>query len=92
MSSRTATLLATLFAALPATVLLVGSVALAAPASAGPAVESRVSDSASCVGRVFVPQALGDPGAVARRIAEIKGFIDVPFGTPISGLARTTDC
>ncbi|QIK66373.1 hypothetical protein G7072_08380 [Nocardioides sp. HDW12B] len=91
MSSRTATLSATL----AATVLLAGSVALAAPASAaptGPAVQSRVSDSASCVGKVFVPQALDDPGTVARRIAEIKGFIDVPFGTPISGLARTTDC
>jgi hypothetical protein len=56
------------------------------------------SSNASCVGQVFVPQATGDPGAIADRIAFIKEFIlpdlGINFGEPISGLARTprADC
>jgi hypothetical protein len=42
---------------------------------------------------VFVPQATGEPGTVADRIAFIKEFIlpelGINFGMPISGLART---
>ena len=56
------------------------------------------ASNASCVGQVFVPQATGDPGAIADRIAFIKEFIlpdlGINFGEPISGLARTprADC
>lgn len=62
------------------------ALALAAPASATP------SPNASCVGRVFQPQAVGEPGAVADRIAEIKGFIDISFGAVIGDFARWPDC
>ena len=74
---------------------LVGGTAVsahAAPPGGAPPV------SASCVGQIFVPQATGEPGTVARRIAEIKEFLPLievkNFGEPISGLARTPkdDC
>ena len=68
---------------------VIGSLGLAAPASA---VESKVNPNASCVGTTFVPQAVGDPGAIARRIAEIKGFIDVSFGAVIGDFARWEEC
>jgi hypothetical protein len=68
---------------------VIGSVGLAAPASA---VEVGVSPNASCVGQVFVPQATGDPGAIADRIAEIKGFGFGKFGWIISDFARWEDC
>ncbi|KGN31740.1 hypothetical protein N802_03400 [Knoellia sinensis KCTC 19936] len=63
-----------------AALAITGTVVLATPAAAGP------SPRASCVGQVFVPQATGDPGAIARRIAEIKGFIDIPWGQVVSDL------
>ena len=57
------------------------------------AIDSGPSSNASCVGQVFVPQATGEPGTVADRIAFIKEFIlpelGINFGMPISGLART---
>ncbi|KGN40362.1 hypothetical protein N801_14520 [Knoellia aerolata DSM 18566] len=62
-----------------------GAVGLASPAAAGP------SPHASCVGQVFVPQATGDPRAIAVRIAEIKGFIDVPWGQVVSDLLAHWD-
>lgn len=68
---------------------VIGSVGLAAPASA---VESKVNPNASCVGQVFVPQAVGEPGAIAARIAEIKSFIPVSFGVVIGDFARWEDC
>jgi hypothetical protein len=69
---------------------LAGSIALAAPASA---VESKVSPNASCVGQVFVPQAVGEPGAIAARVAEIKGYGFGSFGSIIGGsFAHWEDC
>lgn len=68
---------------------VIGSLGLAAPASAA---ESNVDPNASCVGTTFVPQAVGDPGAIARRIAEIKSFIPVSFGVVIGDFARWEDC
>lgn len=68
---------------------VIGSLGLAAPASA---VESQVNPNASCVGTTFVPQAVGEPGAIARRIAEIKSFIPVSFGAVIGDFARWEDC
>lgn len=68
---------------------VIGSLAFAVPASAS---EPAVSPNASCVGTTFVPQAVGDPGAVARRIAEIKSFIPVSFGAVIGDFARWEDC
>ncbi|KRF00667.1 hypothetical protein ASG88_09410 [Nocardioides sp. Soil777] len=64
----------------------------AAPASAEPRPE--VTDpNASCVGQVFAPQAVHlEPGAIAARIAEIKGFIPVSFGAVIGDFARWPDC
>ncbi len=72
-----------------AALAVIGSIGLAAPASAA---ESTVNPNASCVGQVFVPQAVGDPGAIARRIAEIKGFGFGSFGSIIGGFARWEDC
>lgn len=66
-----------------------GSLGFAAPASAA---EPRVDPHASCVGTTFVPQAVGEPGAIAARIAEIKGFIDVSFGAIIGDFARWEEC
>lgn len=68
---------------------VIGSIGLAAPASA---VESKVNPNASCVGQTFVPQAVGEPGAIAARIAEIKSFIPVSFGVVIGDFARWEDC
>jgi hypothetical protein len=69
---------------------VVGSLGLAAPASA---TESRVNPNASCVGQVFVPQAVGEPGAIAARVAEIKGFGFGSFGSIIGGsFAHWEDC
>lgn len=68
-------------------------VALAAAATvglAGPAAASP-SPQANCVGQVFVPQATGDPQAIALRIAEIKGFIDVPWGEVVRELLVPLD-
>jgi hypothetical protein len=70
--------------------LLLASPATAAPPSGGP------SGQASCVGQVFVPQATGEPRAIADRIHEIKQ-VDLPlyggnFGQAISGLARDSWC
>ena len=73
-----------------AAVALVGSIALASPASAA---ESKVNPHASCVGQVFVPQAVGEPGAIAARVAEIKGFGFGSFGSIIGGdFAHWDDC
>lgn len=68
---------------------VVGSIGLAAPAVAA---EHTPSPNASCVGQVFQPQATGDPGAIARRIAEIKSFIPVSFGVVIGDFARWENC
>ena len=69
---------------------VIGSIGLAAPASA---VEPNVSPNASCVGQVFVPQATGEPKAIALRIAEIKGFGFGSFGSIIGGsFAHLEDC
>ncbi|GAA4047590.1 hypothetical protein [Agromyces indicus] len=81
MRSRTIILAATGLA-------IVGSVGLAAPASA---IEAGPSSNASCVGQIFVPQATGDPGAIAMRIAEIRGFAGTGFGPAIAGLASQCD-
>ncbi|MDT0212421.1 hypothetical protein Q9R29_00860 [Rothia sp. ARF10] len=73
-----------------AALAVAGAVTLAPMASAAP---DGPSGHASCVGVIFVPQATGDPGAIARRIAEIKGFIDVPWGQVVSPLlARWDGC
>lgn len=69
--------------------VVAASVGFAAPASA---VESRVNPHASCVGQTFVSQAVGEPGAIAARIAEIKSFIPVSFGAVIGDFARWEDC
>ncbi|RXZ45180.1 hypothetical protein [Agromyces binzhouensis] len=63
----------------------IGALGLATPAIAA---EPKVNPHASCVGLTFVPQAVGEPGAIAHRIAEIKGFIDIPFGVVIGDFAR----
>ena len=68
---------------------VLGTLGLAAPASAAP---PAVSPNASCVGQTFVPQAVGEPGAIAARIAEIKSFIPVSFGAVIGDFARWEDC
>jgi hypothetical protein len=69
---------------------VIGSIGLAAPASA---VEAGVSPNASCVGQVFVPQATGDPGAIAARVAEIKGYGFGSFGSIIGGwFVHLDDC
>lgn len=66
--------------------IMIGAVpASAEPVSAGP------STRASCVAQVFVPQAIGDPQAIALRIAEIKGFIDVPWGQVVEELLAHWD-
>ncbi|MFC5788440.1 hypothetical protein EDM22_03135 [Agromyces tardus] len=72
-----------------AALAVIGSIGLAAPASAA---ESTVNPTASCVGQVFVPQAVGDPGAIARRIAEIKSWDIAKFGWIIGDFARWEDC
>ncbi|GGI46195.1 hypothetical protein BCL57_001358 [Agromyces flavus] len=68
---------------------LAGTLGLATPATAAP---NPVSPHASCVGQTFVPQAVGEPGAIAARIAEIKSFIPVSFGAVIGDFARWEDC
>lgn len=75
----------TLTSAAVAALTVAAAVAVAAPASATP------SPNASCVGQVFVPQATGDPQAIALRIAEIKGFIDIPWGQVVSDLLAHKD-
>lgn len=75
-------------AACVATLVLV----VAAPTTATAATSNHPAARASCVGQIFQPQAVSSPGAIARRIAEIQGFIDVPFGTVIGDLARWDDC
>ncbi|WP_430647301.1 hypothetical protein [Agromyces sp. GXS1127] len=67
---------------------VIGTIGLAAPATAA---ESGPSPNASCVGQIFVPQATGDPGAIAMRIAEIRGFAGTGFGPAIAGLASRCD-
>lgn len=78
----------TVISSAAAAIAVAGSIALATPASAA---ASGPSANASCVGQVFVPQATGDPGTIARRIAEIKGFIDVPWGQVVSDLLAHVD-
>lgn len=69
---------------------VIGSIGLAAPAVAA---ESGPSQNASCVGEVFVPQATGDPGAIAARVAEIKGYGFGSFGSIIGGwFVHLDDC
>ncbi|MEI5585398.1 MULTISPECIES: hypothetical protein [unclassified Agromyces] len=68
---------------------VIASLGLTAPASAA---EPAANPNASCVGQTFVPQATGDPGAIAERIAEIKGFGFGSFGSIISDFARWEDC
>ena len=68
---------------------VVGSIGLAAPAVAA---DHGPNPNASCVGQVFQPQATGDPGAIARRIAEIKSWDVGKFGWIISDFARWEDC
>ena len=65
--------------------MIVATPASAATASAGP------STNASCVAQVFVPQATGDPQAIAVRIAEIRGFIVVPWGQVVEELLAHWD-
>ena len=65
--------------------LAAGSVALAPPASAGP------SPNSSCVAAIFVPQATGEPRAVALRIAEVKPYSDEPWGQVVSDLLAHWD-
>lgn len=73
-------------------VSVVGSAVLLSTGSAH-AAEPRGGPSkhASCVGQIFVPQATGEPGAVAARIAEIREFllpvVGENFGRGISRLA-----
>lgn len=67
-----------------------GVIVVATPASAAP-VPTGPSTKASCVAQVFVPQATGDPQAIAIRIAEIKGFIDVPWGQVVEELLAHWD-
>ncbi|MGR0319017.1 hypothetical protein [Agromyces sp. ZXT2-3] len=69
---------------------VVGSIGLAAPATAA---ERGPSPNASCVGQVFQPQAVGEPGAIAARVAEIKGFGVGSFGSIIGGwFVHWEDC
>ncbi len=88
MRTLTSTLSATALAALAA-------VALAGPVGAAPSPQAP-NDHASCVGRTFVPQATGDPGAIADRIAFIKeNFLldGESFGNVIGGwFAHSDDC
>lgn len=67
-----------------------GSMIVATPASASPG-PAGPSSHASCVAQVFVPQATGDPQAIAVRIAEIKGFIVVPWGQVVEELLAHWD-
>ena len=61
-------------------------------AGVGRVVASLVSGTPDAlVGQVFVPQATGDPRAIALRIAEIKGFIDIPWGQVVSDLLAHLD-
>ncbi|GGB78387.1 hypothetical protein N798_03080 [Knoellia flava TL1] len=71
-----------------AALAVAGAVALASPASAAP---NGPSDHASCVGQVFVPQATGDPRAIALRIAEIKPWSEDPWGQVVSDLLAHWD-
>jgi hypothetical protein len=69
---------------------VIGSIGLAAPAVAA---EHGPNPNASCVGQVFVPQATGEPKAIALRIAEIKSFGFGSFGSIIGGsFAHLEDC
>lgn len=54
-----------------AAIVIAGTVALAAPANAAPNTHGP-SENSSCLARVFVAQATGEPRTVAKRIAEIK--------------------
>lgn len=78
----------TVISSAAAALTVAGSIALASPASAAVA---GPSENASCVGIVFVPQATGDPGAIARRIAEIKPWSDLPWGQVVSDLLAHWD-
>jgi hypothetical protein len=75
-------------------ILMTGcAVAVATTGAANAAVPAASPPpTASCVGQVFVPQATGEPGTVARRITEIKRDIlpeiRVTFGAAIRGLAK----
>jgi hypothetical protein len=84
----------TLKSTLSATALvIVGTVALAAPATAaahGP------NENSSCIGRTFAPQATGEPRAIADRIAFIKENLLLEgesFGNVIGGwFAHSDEC
>ena len=88
MRTLTSTLSATTLAALAA-------ISLAGPTVAAPSPHAP-NHHASCIGRTFVPQATGDPGAIADRIAFIKANFLVEgesFGNVIGGwFAHSDDC
>jgi hypothetical protein len=64
------------------TTLAIGALAgTAGPAGAAPA---GPNSSASCVGQIFVPQALEDPAAFVAKIAEVKEIAG-SFGVAIGG-------
>jgi hypothetical protein len=69
-----------------AAALAVGTLAVAGTASATP---TGPNSSASCVGQIFVPQALDDPAAFVSRIAEVKDIAASEgtknFGSAIGG-------
>ncbi|KZE95283.1 hypothetical protein AVP42_00396 [Agromyces sp. NDB4Y10] len=69
---------------------VIGSIGIAGPAVAA---ENGPNPNASCVGVVFQPQATGSPGAIAARVAEIKGFGFGSFGSIIGGwFVHQEDC
>jgi hypothetical protein len=74
---------------------MLAAVALASPAAATAAPKAP-SPNASCIGRTFVPQATGAPGAIADRIAFIKDNLLLEgesFGNVIGGwFAHSEDC
>lgn len=78
-----------------AALVIVGTVALAAPATAAPNIHGP-SESSSCLARVFVAQATGAPKTVAERIAYIKAVElgeGESFGNVIGGwFAHWDDC
>ncbi|WP_404386560.1 hypothetical protein LL946_08300 [Knoellia locipacati] len=82
----------TVISSAAAALAVAGSVALASPASAAaPTAAAGPSENASCVGIVFVPQATGDPRAIALRIAEIKPWSELPWGQVVSHLLAHWD-
>lgn len=75
------------------TALAVAGLAATAVVATPPAASAAPSPNASCAGQTIAPQSRETgPGAVADRIAEIKGFAGVSFGVVISDFARWEDC